>query len=136
MIYNLIPNKEGHLPKLASEAIKRELLSLAGKRTLISIEKYTKKRSTQQNAYYHSVCVKIISDHTGYTIKEVHELLKESFLGTKEIKIGDKTSKVPNSTTKLSTTDFMAYIASIQQWASENLQIYLPDPNELIQEYK
>lgn len=130
-----MPNKEGKIPKVASEAIKRELLSLAGKRITISIEKYTNKRSTQQNAYYHSVCVKIISDHTGYTTDEVHELLKESFLGTKEIKIGDKASKVPNSTTKLTTTDFMVYISEIQQWAAEKLDIYLPDPNEFEKSY-
>jgi hypothetical protein len=135
MIYNLVPNKEGKLPKLANEAIRRELLSLSGKRITISIEKYKKKRSNEQNAYYFGVIVKIISDHIGYTTDEVHELLKESFLGTKEIKIGDKTSKVPNSTTKLTTSDFMAYIEDIQRFAAEKLDLYIPSPNEVVREF-
>lgn len=135
MIYNLIPNAKGEIPKLANEAIRRELLSLSGKRITISIDKYKKKRSNEQNAYYFGVIIKMISDHTGYTIEEVHELLKESFLGTKEVKIGDKTTKVPNSTTKLTTSDFMAYIESIQQWSSENLNLYLPSPNEFVKSY-
>ena len=131
-----MPNARGEIPKAARQAIQRELLAYAGKRIRIIIEKYTKKRSNEQNAYYFGVIVKMISQHTGYTDKEVHRLLAESFLGTKEVKIGDLVSKQPISTTTCSTSDFMAYMADIQQWAAENINLYLPDPNEVVNDYK
>jgi hypothetical protein len=136
MKYHCPINKAGMLPKQASESIKKELLLFAGKRVTITIEKYKKIRSNEQNAYYHGVIIKIISDYTGYSKEEVHELLKKEFIGKKTVKIGDREVEIGESTTKLTTTDFMGYISEIQQWCSETIGLYLPDPNEIEKEYK
>lgn len=131
MKYHLTVNNKGQIPKAASEAIKNELLLFAGKRVTISIEVYKKKRSLEQNSYYWVVVVKLISNHTGYTEDEVHEFLKSEFIGIKKVKIGGREIERGKTTTDLTTTDFMGYVAEIQQWASEKLDLYLPDPSEL-----
>jgi hypothetical protein len=46
----------------------------------ISINKFRKSRSLQQNRYMWGVVYKLIADHTGYTADEVHQLMKDRFL--------------------------------------------------------
>ena len=43
-------------------------------------EKEKKSRSIQQNRYYWAVICKLISEHTGYTTDETHQILAEMFL--------------------------------------------------------
>ena len=47
----------------------------------ITLPKDYPQRSGQQSKYYWGVIVEMISQHTGYTPEEVHELLKQRFLG-------------------------------------------------------
>lgn len=90
-------------------------------------------RSLPENRYYFGVVVKIISDELGYTREEVHEILKQKFLSeviflkTKE---SVKEIRIPRSTTNLKTVEFEEYLSSIRQWASMELSIYIPTPNE------
>ena len=83
-------------------------------------------RSNPQNRYYWGVCVEIISDHTGFTPEEIHEVLKHKFLTPKE-RMGQQI--YPN-TTQLDTREFNLYIEKIQRWASESLGLVIPDPNQ------
>ena len=119
---------EGKLPSEDSLNIKKYLRSLSGYIT-ITIERSKKIRSNRQNKYYFGVCVDLISEHTGFSREEVHELLKYKFLGLKEIEIGGKKEILINSTTKLSTQEFENYLEQIKQWSAE-LGIILPDPNQ------
>lgn len=128
MKYNIQVNSKGMIPKAASEDIRKELLHYANKRITLTIEKYYKQRTSQQNRYLFGVAYKLISDHTGYTPDEVHDLLAKKFIGKKTIKIGSETVETHETSTKLSTTDFMAYIASVQRFAAEELDVYIPDP--------
>ena len=41
--------------------------------------------------------------------------------------------EIIRSTTSLSTSEFMDFIAEIQQWTSEFLGVYIPDPNEVLE---
>jgi len=50
----------------------------------VSIEKWKDQRSMQQNRYYWSVVVKIISNDTGNDPETVHEFLKAKFLTKRE----------------------------------------------------
>lgn len=98
------------------------------------------KRSLNQNAYYHGVVVPMVLDglnDIGYNevkdVNQVHEMLKYLFLKRSLPNINDgEAIQWIGSTADLTTTDFMAYIADIQQWATEYLNIYIPDPNEQI----
>ena len=88
-------------------------------------EKERNTRSIQQNKYYHGVVCKLISDHTGYTSEEVHQILAEQFLSYEK-----DGRKFVQSTTKLKTTEFEAYMEECRRWASMELQVYIPLPNE------
>jgi hypothetical protein len=119
--------KNGKLSKTAVELIQAALRNFEGKRIEITIDKIKSTRSQQQNRYYWGGVVKILSVELGYTSEEIHDLLKLKFL-KRNIVIGVEEEVIVKSTTELTKSEFMDYIASIQQWASE-LNIIIPDPN-------
>jgi hypothetical protein len=95
----------------------------------VTVEKARSRRSLNQNAYYWGVVLKLLSEHTGYEIEEMHEVLKVLFNQGNfgEVKFG-------KSTAKLSTIDFMAYLEQIQRWAAQELGVVIPDPNQEVSE--
>ena len=83
-------------------------------------------RSNPQNRWYWGVCIDLISEHTGFTPEEVHEILKHKFLTPKSL-MGEQ---IYPSTTSLTTVEFKNYMEKIQRWASMELSVVIPDPNE------
>ena len=72
----------------------------------------------------------------GYKIskEETHDFLKHKFL-VKEL-VNEETGEILKSigsTSDLTTSEFMDFIAEIQQWAAEFLGINIPDPGEAIE---
>lgn len=113
-----------------------------GKRIEVTVQKKKRKRSNEQNKYYRGVVIPILA----YTFKEwnkdieitneiVHNWAKDRFLPMVTdwedliIKTPEGEKEMTKTTTRLSTVQFMDYIALIQQWAAE-FGIYIPDPNE------
>ena len=104
----------------------------------IVIRKKKKKRSNRQNSYYHSIVIPIVLDgliDAGYERKElnsevVHEFLRKTFLKKVITNDSGEFIEVIHHTSELSTVEMMEYIADIQQWASEFLNIIIPNPNE------
>lgn len=100
-------------------------------------EWHIKGRSNPQNSYYWSVCVGMISEHTGFTPEEVHEILKNKFLSEpKTLKLNSSPQLVfvTKSTTELDTRTFEEYLSRIRMFASQELSIYIPNPNEILNE--
>ncbi len=97
-------------------------------------------RSLSQNAYYHSVCVPMIKDglrEVGYddirTNEQAHNFLKAKFLRQYAHNRNNPEEVLDlgaGSTTELTTVMFMAYIAEIQKFAAEFLNITIPDPGQ------
>lgn len=127
-------------PQIAqSHALKEFMLSYGDVPYQIIVEKRVKKRSNQQSAYYFGCCIPAVIDgliENGYPKSElntevVHLMLREKFLRCELISehTGEVISRI-KSTTELSTVQFMDFIADIQRWSSEVLNIYIPDPNE------
>jgi len=102
------------------------ITSFDNKRVNLYIEEYKKQRSDNQNRYYWGVVIKILSDELGYTPEETHEALKIKFLRIK----GEKLDTV-KSTTKLSTKEAEDFYEEIRRWASVELSIDIPEPNEV-----
>ena len=102
------------------------LRSLEGQEVQVVVGKPRKPRSNQENRYYWGVVIKLLSEHTGYSEDEMHDALRMLFLT-------DKTSKMPTlkSTALLSTVEFEEYMSQIRMWASTELQVYVPEPNEV-----
>ena len=92
----------------------------------IKLDKAT--RSNQQNRYYWDIVVGLISECTGYEPDEVHEILKQEFLG-KQLQLGEKTFTLA-TTTNQTTLEFEDYLSKIRVWASKELGCYIPLPNE------
>ncbi len=104
------------------------LKSLQG-RVEIIVRRLSKKRSNPQNRYYFGIPIKLISDHTGHTTDEIHEILKSMFL-KKWVEIKGKEYEIVQSTTELNTLSFEDYLSKIRQWASLDLGLFIPTPDE------
>lgn len=101
------------------------------RKVVITIKPYRKSRSNNQNKYYWGVVIAILSDEIGYSTEEMHEALKYKFL------LVDNYKEIPTvrSTSDLSTIEFEEYMTNVRQWASADLQIYIPLPNETDYDY-
>lgn len=98
-----------------------------GTRFSVSVEKWKNKRSMKQNAYYWAALT-TISEHTGHTPQELHEIFKRMFLPPQFIQYKGEKIKVPGSTTKLSSAEFAEYIERIgAEAASMGITIQTPD---------
>ena len=122
----------------------QDLERLEGKELVVTIERKKKKRSNSQNAYMWGCVIPIVRQgliDAGWerekvnSAEVVHELLKDMFCPREEV-INENTGEVmrlPATTTNITTTQMMEYIADIQRWGAEFLGINIPDPNEQIQ---
>lgn len=89
-------------------------------------------RSNPQNSYYWGVVIELISEHTGFTLDEVHEILKHKFLAKRVfIKSAQEYVDITKSTTILSTVEMEEFLSQIRRWAVIDLGISIPEPNEI-----
>jgi hypothetical protein len=113
--------------------------SFEGKDCLFTIEKVKKTRSNPQNNFYWGVVLPIVQnglkEATGEfrTAENIHyNILLKMFAPEREIINTDTgeciTEKISSS--EMTTTQFMDYIAEIQKWSAEFLGVDIPDPNE------
>lgn len=99
----------------------------------IVIERKHATRSVAQNRLYWGVYCAVLSEHTGYSKDELHELLKAKFL-PKKMALADANGEITEefviggSTTRLNKIEFGEYLRQIQQWAAEELDVVIPDP--------
>lgn len=96
---------------------------------ILEIKRAKEKRSLSQNKYYFGVVVKILSDETGYTSDEMHQILAQKFLGYQKSGV-----KFYQSTTKLDTLEFEVYLEKIRSWSFSEHGIHTPLPNEITEE--
>jgi hypothetical protein len=89
----------------------------------------TKKRSNDQNALYW-MWIACICDEIGENSNDLHETLCEKFLPIKEKLIFGITKIERTSTKKLDTIQFKNYLDKIQIFASSELGIILPNPED------
>ena len=81
------------------------------------------------NKYYWSVVVMVPAKELGYEKEEMHEVFKSKFLYKKEL-IDGEWVKIVRSTTKISSKEMITYIDQIKRFCTEELGVYIPDPNE------
>ena len=96
----------------------------------VVISKKTSKRTLAQNRLYR-LWLNCISAETGNDTEMLAEYFKNKFLYIRHrIIYGEHISVVP-STTTLTTEEFKDYLDKIQQWASSEQGIILPNPEDL-----
>lgn len=111
---------------------KKDLLKLEGRE--VEIMPVESTRSSQANRYYWGIVIKLISEHTGFTPEEVHEVFKKKFL-TYHKSYKGKVYKFTKSTTDLKISDFAGYVDKIIQYATSELGIIIPDAEIAYEEY-
>lgn len=118
-----------------------DLQCFEGKSVELTLSRRRNTRSNQQNAYMWGCVIPIVRQgliDAGWerekvnSAEVVHELLKDMFCPREEV-VNENTGEVmrlPSTTTNITTTQMMEYIADIQRWGAEFLGIQIPDPNE------
>ena len=105
------------------------LARLEGQEIGLTIGKYRKNRSSNQNSYYWGVVLEILATDTGYTTEEMHEIIKSKFL-KKHLNIKGRELETIGDTKSLNTAEFEELMNKIRNWSSLELNIYIPEPNE------
>ena len=96
----------------------------------VTVERYAKKRSDQQNRYLWGVAYKALQDATGQPAEDWHQYMLGEHFGWEEVELfGKKKIRPRGGSSKLSTIEFGNFVDFIQQRAAEN-GLYIPDPNE------
>ena len=134
MNINIIASVQNGKTKLSAhqkEKVQNVLKRNEGKCVQITIGDIGNKRSNNQNAYYWGCVLKYVSEHTGYSENELHEVFKNMFLPKKFITINDREIEITKSTTQVKTTEFEEYVERIREYAGSELQVVIPLPNEI-----
>jgi len=92
----------------------------------VTVDVYKKDRSHAQNRLMW-MWLGIISNETGTTPEDLHQILKMRFLGTEVISALGYVFEQPKSTTKLTAREFTNYLDKIEGLAI-SLNIRLPHP--------
>lgn len=99
----------------------------------VTIESYARRRTTGQNALmwkWINEVADYVCEHTGMDSDDVHEFFKGKFLNAKIITIAGQ--EVESKSTKhLTTREMGEYMDRIHAWASTELGLTLPIPEDL-----
>lgn len=101
------------------------LHTLEGKRVEVTVTKYRKKRTLDQNRYYFLI-LGMIAKETGHDAMSLHDAFKSKF----STHITYKGLVIPQSTKTKDTIEFTEYIEQVRAWAAENLNMSIPDPQQ------
>ena len=91
---------------------------------------WPRKRSNDQNAYWHGGIVKPLADYLGYMVFEMHELLKLQFLSQVVTGLDGVPKIIGGSTADLSTVEFSDLCFKVRTWADTDLNFTLEPPPE------
>ena len=98
----------------------------------VEIKKSESSRTSQQNRYYWGVILKIVSQETGFTPEEAHEVYKKKFLTYQKAHKG-KLYDFTKSTTDLKTSEFGEYLDKVINHAQTELLCIIPEAdNEFV----
>lgn len=119
------------------QAVKKFFAELRDGKYLVSA-KNIRRRSNNQNRYLHGVVVPLVFKglkDAGFDDVRNHDdakiIIKDLFLRRTVYNSKTNTSiQVIRHTSELTTSEMLEFIDSVQRWASEYLNIYIPNPNE------
>ena len=96
-----------------------------GEEIEIKIKVRTNNRSNEQNSLYWK-WINIMSEETGFTIEDMHELVKYKFLKRTSINNNGVEEVKLKSTTTLSVKEFTKLMDDVLYWSNNTLNINLP----------
>ena len=96
-----------------------------GEEVEIRIKVRTNNRTNEQNSLYWK-WINIMSEETGFTKEEMHELIKYKFLKRTSINNNGIEEVKLKSTTTLTVKEFTKLMENILYWSNNTLNINLP----------
>jgi hypothetical protein len=140
MKYEFIsPVINNRLQSSTSKAISKVLEGLEGKRVIITIDKFSAKRSGQQNRYLHLLfsifCEALNELGNDFNMIEVKELCKAKFamIDVIDKSTGEVLGKRIKGTSEMNKTELMDFIENVIRWSADTFSIVLPYPNEQLE---
>jgi len=137
--YNGRVSETGRLSIWGKGQFLQDIQKLAGKDVTITVTKAIKPISNKQRGYWHGVVVKMIHHRfkelgNHYTLKQVSAFLMDKFFYTEDVNPATgEIIRIPATLDSIggaSSAMFSEKKEEIQRWASENLDLYIPDPGE------
>jgi hypothetical protein len=123
---------EGHVrPEHVRETAAR-LRKWKGRRVLVEVTRYVKRRTNNQLAWYWVAVVPAVADHLSrgrvlpLSKDQAHYVLKAAFIGQEETPLGP----APISTGTLSAAQFSEYVERIRAHAASEWGLNIPSPDE------
>jgi len=110
--------------------LRRFLAEHIGHRVDLVFRNSQSQRSLEQNAYIHAVPIRLIAEHTGYTIPEARYALMGHCWGWQHSELAGREIPVKPPTSDMSVKDCDYFIDWVIPWAAENLGVVIPLPNE------
>jgi hypothetical protein len=117
-IYGRVKNGEIEIQRFFKDDIKK----LEGKD--VEIKELGSERTQQQNRYMWGVVYRLVAEHTGYTVEETHQVFRDRFLTYRKGKF-----EFTKSTTDLNTKEFGEYLDKVIDYAQQELEIIIPEPD-------
>ena len=99
----------------------------------LTIERETKRRTLSQNALmwlWLDGVAQHVMEHTGHDKDDIHAFFKQKFLEPRHVTIGGDDCFL-YSTRNLTRSEMTAYIGKIYAWATTELGLFLPIPEDL-----
>jgi len=124
----------GRLRLRQADWFAQQLKELRDGEVLITVERLREARSRQQSRYYFGVVLALISRHSGFSVDELHAWAKARFL-PKHLALTNGNGEIVDeyilggSTKVLTPSEFSDYVEAIRQFAAEQLQVAIPDPD-------
>ena len=104
------------------EGFQRHLASFEGKRVELVLRERTTEVSPEARGYYKKVVCGLISDHTGDTADEVHEILKKDVLYP-QFHLA--------STKNMTSAAFREYVSAVLIYAAQTIGVPIPEPEKV-----
>lgn len=136
-VYAVAQTKKGKLFIENRRVFDQQVAGLDERWTLeVTVKRLRATRSVRQNRYWWGVCVQLVSEHTGYTPEEIHEIAKQMFI-PKKLAVSDGNGEIKGefvvggSTRTMNTAEFSEFVENFKRWASTELDVYIPDADEV-----
>lgn len=107
------------------------IASLDGQDIEMTIGRKIDKRTHNQNDYLWFIN-RLISEETGMEAEDVHTYLKERFAPKRKVTIKGVETTMPKGTSQFTKEEFSDYIERIKRFGSMELNLIIPDSDELI----
>lgn len=98
--------------------VDRVLDKLDGRPYTITIKRFHRPRSYDQNKKFHAM-IRDLAEYTGYGEAELKDILKRQFLPMKVLQIGEHKYEAPKSTAELTVNEMADLIERVYQVGHE-----------------